>query len=125
MYVDRRRAEQERRAAARVPAVFAVKSVFRGRLQLGQAEDVATGGLGLRRPKDMPLTPGTGLVLTFALPGQATMLRVSAAVVTDRLTGSFRRTGVRFVALTEEQQQQLAEFCYARLAPAYPTAIVA
>ena len=103
-------------------AVFAVKSVFRGRFQLGQAEDVGPGGLCLRRPKDLPLTPGTGLVLTFALPGAATLLRVSAAVVTDRLVGSFRRTGVRFVALPADQQQHLQDFCFAQLAPPYPRA---
>jgi c-di-GMP-binding flagellar brake protein YcgR len=125
MFFDRRRAEQERRAVARVPAVFAVKSVFRGRLQLGQAEDVGAGGLAVRRPKDLPLTPGTGLVLTFALPGQATLLRVSASVVTDRLTGTFRRTGVKFVALGAAERQLITEFCFSRLAPAYPTAIVA
>lgn len=125
MFFDRRRTGHERRAAARVPAVFAVKGVFRGRMQLGQAEDVGTGGLAVRRPKDLPLTPGTSLVLTFALPGQATLLRVSAAVVTDRLTGSFRRTGLRFVGLAPEQQQHISEFCFSRLTPAYPTAIVA
>ena len=125
MYVDRRRAEQERRTAARVPAVFAVKSVFRGRMQLGQAEDVGTGGLGLLRPKDMPLTPGTALTLTFALPGQGTQLRLRALVVSDRLVGSFRRTGLRFVGMAAGEEQHIAEFCFTRMTPAYPTAIVA
>ena len=125
MYADRRRAEFERRGVARVPAVFAVKSVFRGRLQLGQAEDVATGGLALRRPKDLPLTPGTALSMTFALPGASTMLRVNVQVVSDRLVGTFRRTGVRFVGLAADQQQHIGDYCRARQTPAYPTAMIA
>jgi c-di-GMP-binding flagellar brake protein YcgR len=108
-----------------VSAVFAVKSVARGRLQLGQAEDVSQGGITIRRPKDLALGPGTGVVLTFAFPGCASMLRVSAVVVSDRLAGSFRRTGLRFVALAADQQQQIGDFCQLQLAPAYPTAIVA
>jgi hypothetical protein len=125
MYADRRRAEQERRGEARVPAVFAVKSVLRGRLQMGQAEDVAPGGLSLRRPKDLPLTPGTMLTMTFALPGQGTLLRVNAQVVCDRLVGTFRRTGFRFVALAADQQQEIRDFCFAALTPAFPTAMIA
>jgi hypothetical protein len=125
MYADRRRAEQERRGAARVPAVFAVKTVFRGRLQLGQAEDVGPGGLALRRPKDLPLPPGTVLLMTFALPGHSTLLRVNAQVVSDRLVGTFRRTGIRFVGLAADQQQHIQQFCCAGLASAYPAAMTA
>ena len=89
---DRRRSHRERRTTVRVAAVFAVKSVARGRLQLGQAEDICPTGMTVRRPKDVALSPGTGLVLTFALPGGGAMLRLSALVVSDRLYGSFRRT---------------------------------
>ena len=125
MNADRRRTERERRTAARVSAVFAAKSVARGRLQLGQAEDVSAGGITLRRPPDLPLPPGTGVVLTFALPGFASLLRVSALVVSDRSAGSFRRTGLRFVALAADQQQQISDFCLAELIPAFPAARVA
>jgi hypothetical protein len=125
MNVDRRRAERERRAALRVSAVFAVKSVVRGRLQLGQAEDVGPGGLTLRRPKEFPLAVGTGVVLTFALPGLAALVRVSAIIVSDRLEGSFRRTGIRFSALAHDVERQLTDFCVAQLPSAYLTASVA
>jgi len=108
-----------------VAAVFAVKSVARGRLQLGQAEDLSPEGMTVRRPKDIPLSPGTGLVLTFALPGSGAMLRLSALVVSDRLSGGFRRTGLRFVALAADQQQQIAGFHRSQLGPLYPTAQVA
>ena len=122
---DRRRSHQERRTTVRVAAVFAVKSVARGRLQLGQAEDICPTGMTVRRPKDVALSPGTGLLLTFALPGAGAMLRLSALVVSDRLDGSFRRTGLRFVALAADQQQQIAGFHRSQLSPAYPTAHVA
>jgi c-di-GMP-binding flagellar brake protein YcgR len=122
---DRRRTSRERRVHARVPAVFAVKAVLRGRLELGQAEDVAEGGMALRRPNDLALPAGTGVVLTFALPGDGTLLRLSALVVSDRATGSFRRTGLRFVALAADQQQQVRSFCRAITRLEYPTASVA
>lgn len=125
MSTDRRRSPRQRRIAARVPAVFAVKSVARGRLQLGQAEDVSPLGMTIRRPKDLPLSAGTGLVLTFGLPGSAGLLRLSALVVSDRLAGSFRRTGLRFIALAADQQQQISAFCEAQAGPVYPTAHVA
>jgi c-di-GMP-binding flagellar brake protein YcgR len=125
MSSDRRRTSRERRGHARVPAVFAVKAVLRGRLQLGQAEDIAEGGMALRRPKDLPLPAGIGVVLTFALPGDGTLLRLSALVVSDRPTGSFRRTGLKFVALAADQQQQLRRFCRAFTGPDYLTASVA
>jgi c-di-GMP-binding flagellar brake protein YcgR len=122
---DRRRSKRERRGQLRVTAVFAVKAVLRGRLQLGQAEDIAEGGMAVRRPKDLVLPAGTGVVLTFALPGEPALLRLSATVVSDRQDGSFRRTGLKFVALAAGQQQQVRNFCQNARAPAYPTAIVA
>jgi c-di-GMP-binding flagellar brake protein YcgR len=125
MTADRRRSHKERRTVVRVAAVFAVKSVARGRLQLGQAEDICPTGMTIRRPKDVPLSPGTGVVLTFALPSGDAMLRLSALVVSDRPAGSFRRTGLRFVALAADQQQQIAGFHRSQLTPAYPTANVA
>jgi hypothetical protein len=125
MTADRRRSHKERRTAARVAAVFAVKSVVRGRMQLGQAEDICPTGMTIRRPKDLALSPGTGVVLTFALPGNGAMMRLGALVVSDRLSGSFRRTGLSFVALAADQQQQIAGFHRAQLTPAYPTAHVA
>lgn len=126
---DRRRSPRQRRLAARVPAVFAVKSVARGRLQLGQAEDISPAGMTIRRPKDLSLSVGTGLVLTFALPGSDGLLRLSALVVSDRLAGSFRRTGLRFIALAADLQQQISGFCEAQPdlggSAVYPTAHVA
>jgi hypothetical protein len=65
------------------------------------------------------------VVLTFALPGCASLLRLSALVISDRLAGSFRRTGLRFVALAADQQQEIDGFCFSQLAPSYPAASVA
>jgi PilZ domain len=111
MAVDRRRAERERRAALRVPAVFAVKCVIEERLQLGQAEDVGPGGLTMRRPEDKPLAPGAGILLTFGLPGGQAMVATHGVVITDHPAGSCRRTGVRFLALPADEEQQIAAFC--------------
>ncbi len=125
MAVDRRRGERERRAALRAPAVFAVKSEGEGTLWLGQAEDVGPGGLTMRRPEDPALTPGMGLTLTFSLPGEQTLVSTHAVVVSDLLVGSCRRTGVRFLALPDDQEQQIAAFCQRLSVALYPAASVA
>ena len=115
MTADRRRAERERRAAARVPAVFAVKSVFAGACSWGRPRTSAPAGLTMRRPKDLPLTPGHRHRADLrAAGGRRACCALSALVVSDRLVGSFRRTGVRFLALAADQQQQIAGFCRAR-----------
>jgi c-di-GMP-binding flagellar brake protein YcgR len=125
MAADRRRAERERRAALRVPAIFAVKNVMEGQLQLGQAEDVGPGGLTMRRPEETPVSPGTGVLLTFELPGCQSLIATHGVVVSDRLVGSCRRTGVRFLSLPDDQEQQIAAFCQVRLEDRYPPASVA
>jgi len=110
---------------ARVAAVFAVKSVVRGRVQLGQAEDIGVGGLCLRRPKELALRPGTPVTLTFALPGTGSLCRVKAAVVTDVGTQGFRRTGLRFLSLAAGETHSIGEFCRVQAEPALGTAWVA
>ena len=125
MAVERRRTEQERRTALRVRAVFAVKSEGEGRLCLGQAEDVGPGGLTMRRLEDPALAPGTGLTLTFALPGEQSLVSTHAVVVSDQLVGSCRRTGVRFLALPDDQEQQISAFCQQLSVALYPAASVA
>ncbi len=125
MAVDRRRSERERRAALRVPAVFAVKCVVGDCMQLGQAEDVGPGGLTMRRPEDLPLAPGAGVSLTFGLPGEPALVATHGVVVSDNLVGSCRRTGVRFLALPADEEHQIAAFCRIALADLFPEASVA
>ncbi len=108
---DRRRSNRDRRLALRVPAVFAVKTSWRGRVELGQAEDVGPGGMTLRRLPDQAIGIGGGVVLTFALPGAGNLLRATGIVVSDGLAGTFRRTGVRFVSLSSEVERRIVAHC--------------
>jgi c-di-GMP-binding flagellar brake protein YcgR len=117
MLVERRRAGQDRRESLRAPAVFAVRTRMRGRLQLGQAEDVSPGGMTLRRPRDGAYTPGTPLELAFVLPGGGLTIAAAGVVVSDRRDGSFRRTGVRFTAMSAAHEQQILSFCLQQLQP--------
>ena len=71
------------------------------------------------------VTPGTGVLLTFALPGGHTLIATHGVVVSDRLVGSCRRTGVRFLSLPDDQEQQIAAFCQVWLAALYSPASVA
>jgi hypothetical protein len=108
---DRRRAPQERRQVARVPAVFAVKKGFGRDIQLCQAEDIAPSGITIKRPRGAGVLPGGEIALSFALPGCPEEISARGVVVSDGVTGSFRRTGVRFIALRPDHAQMIAGYC--------------
>ncbi len=97
-----------------MPVVCAVRNTVEGRLHLGQTEDIGPGGITLRRPRDVPMLPETPMTLTFDLPGTQRTIDVDGLVVSDRRTGSFRRTGIRFVGPSSEQAALLSEFCRRR-----------
>ena len=111
MHSERRRAERDRRENWRVPVVCAVRNTVEGRLHLGQSEDIGPGGITLRRPRDVPVLPQTPITLTFDLPGTRTTIDVDGMVISDRRTGTFRRTGVRFVGSSSGQLALLSEYC--------------
>lgn len=89
--------------------VCAVRNTVGGRLSLGQAEDIGPGGITLRRPRDLPVLPRTPISVTFDLPGTRTTLDLDGLVVTDRRTGFFRRTGVRFIRPSAAQVALLGQ----------------
>lgn len=114
MHVERRRAERDRREEWRVPVVCAVRNSVKGKLHLGQAEDIGPGGITLRRPRDVPVEPETPMTLTFDLPGTQATIDVDGLVVSDCRKGAFRRTGIRFVGASSEQIEMLSAFCRRR-----------
>ena len=93
-----------------MPIVCAVRNSISGSLHLGQSEDLAPGGITLRRPRDLPVVAQTHITLTFDLPGTRKTIDVDGLVVTDRRSGSFRRTGIRFLGTSAEQVAMLGEF---------------
>ena len=114
MQAERRRAERDRRESWRVSAVCAVRNVVGDGFHLSQSEDIGPGGMTLRRPRDLPMTPQTSVSLTFDLPGTRQTVTVEGMVVSDRLHGGFRRTGIRFVGHPAERAPGLLEFCSRR-----------
>src|SRR3954468_9736762 len=111
---ERRRSASDRRASARTPAVFAVKKSIAGYVQLCQAEDINPGGITIRRPRGVSVRPETEIVLSFALPGSREEIAAQGVVTNDGVVGSFRRTGVRFLALRPEHVQLIAGYCRAQ-----------
>lgn len=115
--MERRVAPGERRRCDRVPAVFAVKRALPGAdtqtryVQLCQAEDIAPAGMTIKRPRGSAVPPRTELALSFSLPGSREEISARGLVVTDANVGSFRRTGVRFIALRPEHAQLIAGYC--------------
>ena len=94
-----------------MPAVFAVKKSLAGRVQLCQAEDIGPAGITIRRPRGVTVQPRTEVALAFALPGSREEIAARGEVVNDAVVGSFRRTGVRFIALRPEDAQLIAGYC--------------
>jgi hypothetical protein len=111
MSQDRRRAPEERRRAERVPAVFAVKKSIGRHVQLCQAEDLTPTGMTMKRPRGTFIIPRTEVDLTFALPGSREEISARGVVVHDVVIGSYRRTGVRFIAVRPEHAQLIAGYC--------------
>jgi c-di-GMP-binding flagellar brake protein YcgR len=111
MFLDRRRADRERRLSRRVSAVFAVKTAGSAAL-LGQAEDIGLSGMALRWPKDADFDES--VTLTFELPGTREPIAASAQVVSDRYAGRYRRTGVRFTELEPQHAELIARYCARR-----------
>jgi PilZ domain len=114
MSADRRRAPADRRQAERVPAVFAVKKILGPHVQLCQAEDLTPSGMTMKRPRGTFIIPRTEVDLTFALPGSQEEISARGVVVNDVVAGSYRRTGVRFIAVRPEHAQLIAGYCRRR-----------
>ena len=114
MSVDRRRTAADRRQAERVPAVFAVKKLVGPHMQLCQAEDITPSGMTMKRPRGTFINPRTEVDLSFALPGSQEEILARGVVVNDVVEGSFRRTGVRFIAVRPEHAQLIAGYCRRR-----------
>jgi hypothetical protein len=113
--VDRRRLAEDRRGASRTPAVFAVVKSFAGRISLCQAEDIGPSGMTIRRPRGTNVPPRAEVTLAFALPGSREEIAAKGVVVNDDVSGGFRRTGVRFIALRPDHERLIAGYC--RTAP--------
>jgi len=111
MSTDRRRAQRERREDERVPAVFAVKKALGKNVQLCQAEDITPSGMTMKRPRGTFIIPRTEIDLAFALPGSNEEISARGVVVHDVVVGSFRRTGVRFIAVRPDHAQLIAGYC--------------
>jgi c-di-GMP-binding flagellar brake protein YcgR len=111
MSSDRRKTPRERRQGARISATFAVKQSFGDKVELCQAEDISPGGMAIKRLRDRSQSPHTEVALHFELPGTGEEITAEAVVAHDTSAGSFRRTGVGFIALRPEQQQAIAAFC--------------
>jgi hypothetical protein len=111
MSKDRRRASAERRGTERVPAVFAVKKTLGPQVQLCQAEDLTPSGMTMKRPRGTFIIPRTEVDLTFSLPGSQEEISARGVVVHDVVAGTYRRTGVRFIAVRPEHAQLIAGYC--------------
>ncbi len=101
-----------------MPAVFAVKKSIAGtdgqpggQIQLCQAEDIAEAGMTIKRPRGGAVLPHTEVALAFALPGSENEISARGVVVSDASAGSFRRTGVRFIAIGPAEAQLIAGYC--------------
>ena len=91
--------------------MFAVKKSVGRNVQLCQAENITESGMSMKRPRGLFIVPRTEIDISFALPGSAEEISARGVVVHDVVVGSFRRTGIRFIAVRPEHQQLIAGYC--------------
>jgi hypothetical protein len=62
------------------------------------------------RPRGSMVPARAEISLSFALPGSQEEIAARGIVVNDGVDGSFRRTGVRFIALRPEHERLIAGY---------------
>jgi hypothetical protein len=65
----------------------------------------------IRRPRGTNVPEHSEISLSFALPGSKEEIAAKGVVVNDGVSGGFRRTGVRFIALRPEHERLIAGYC--------------
>ena len=91
--------------------MFAVKKAFGRQIQLCQAEDIAPSGMTIKRPRGSAALPKAEVSVSFSLPGSREEISARGLVVSDGVSGAFRRTGLRFIALRPDHVQMIAGYC--------------
>ena len=91
--------------------MFAVKESFGRQIQLCQAEDIAPSGMTIKRPRGSGALPRAEVSVSFSLPGSREEIAARGLVVSDGMSGGFRRTGLRFIALRPDHVQLIAGYC--------------
>ena len=91
--------------------MFAVKKSIGRNIQLCQAEDITPSGMTMKRPRGTFIIPRTEVDLSFSLPGTTEEISARGVVVHDVVAGTFRRTGVRFIAVRPEHARLIAGYC--------------
>jgi hypothetical protein len=65
----------------------------------------------MKRPRGTFIIPRTEVDLTFALPGSTEQISARGCGRHDVVAGTYRRTGVRFIAVRPDHQQLIAAYC--------------
>ncbi len=111
---DRRRAPGERRGGPRAPFVAAVRHEVDGRTELALAQNLGPTGIELKRPAGSTYQPRTAVWLAFELPDGGEVVTVEGTIVFERAAGGYRRSGVRFLAMSPRDQARIERVLGAR-----------
>lgn len=96
MAADRRQTSSERRRAARIPFIAAVKHHIGEELRLGLALNLGLGGIALRSAPGQSLKARTHIELQFDLPDGGELVHVTGIVMFSKLYGAFQTSGIKF-----------------------------
>ena len=110
MFVDRRVLGLERRRAARVPLVCAVRHHKAGKAHLCLAANISQEGMEVIRVRDAPLAPRSEVTFEFELPGHRDLITAQGRVVFDRDGPRTGVAGVRFDAVSPEHARWIDEY---------------
>lgn len=107
---DRRQSSSDRRRAARIPFIAAVKQRTTGtpgRAQLGLSLNIGLGGIAVRWAPGESLRPRSLIDLSFELPDGGELVTLTGIVMFSRQYGSFQHSGIRFESITPDVRQRL------------------
>ena len=97
---ERRQRSSERRRAARIPFIAAVKQRVGDELRLGLVLNIGLGGLGLRSAPGELLPARTTIQLAFDLPDGGELVQIAGTVMFSKEYGAFATSGIKFENIT-------------------------
>ncbi len=100
-------AAEERRGAARIPVEMWVEETTGSERYFRRAGNLSRGGLRLEHT--IPLPVGTGVNLTFTLPGDDVPITLTGEIVSATPPEDLRM-GVKFVTVSDQARAQIDAF---------------
>lgn len=107
MAVERRQTNSERRRAARIPFIAAVKQKVGNDVRLGLALNLGLGGIALRLAPGEQLKARTSIQLAFDLPDGGELVSITGVVMFSAQCGAYQTSGIKFENISPDVRSRI------------------